>query len=194
MLAASALALSLVVRIYDTYGVPAEQLTRARMTVDRILEDATVAIAWSQCPCPAPVGSDELVVRVVAAPPAREPALLGFSYVDVQRQAGTLATVFADRVHALASAARIDEGELLGRAIAHEVSHLLLGTSDHEHRGLMRSEWTTNDLANQRAEAWTLSPDERARIRRAIARRLIESLQPAAVTADADAAPDVSAQ
>jgi hypothetical protein len=193
MLAQSVIALSLVVRIYDAYGVPAEHLTRARMTVDRIFKDASVTIAWPQCPCPAPVGADELVVRVIAAPPAREPASLGFSYVDVQHKAGTLATVFADRVHALSAAARIDDGELLGRAIAHEVSHLLFGTPDHEHVGLMRSVWTTTDLTNQRADAWTLSRDEAVRIRQAIARRLIEALQPAVVIADANAAWDVSA-
>jgi hypothetical protein len=193
MLAQSVLALSLVVRIYDAYAVPAEHLTRARMTVDRIFKDAAVTIAWPQCPCPAPVGADELVVRVVAASPARAPESLGFSYVDVQHKIGTLATVFADRVHVLAAAAGIDDGELLGRAIAHEVSHLLLGTSDHEQRGLMRRVWTTADLANQRAEAWTLSRDERVRVRQGIARRLIESIQPAVVTADAHAAWDVSA-
>ena len=194
MLAQSVLVLSLVVRIYDAYGLQAEQLTQARMAVDRILEDAGVTIIWPRCPCPAPVVAGELVVRVVGASPASEPASLGFSYVDVERQAGTLATVFADRVHALATAAGVDDGELLGRAIAHEVSHLLLGTSGHEHLGLMRGEWTTRDLSNQRAAAWTLTRDERAEIRRAIARRLIESVRPAAVTADADATPDVSAQ
>jgi hypothetical protein len=194
MLAQSVLVLSLVVRIYDAYGVQGEQLTRARMAVDRILKDASVTITWPRCPCPAPVVAGELVVRVVGASSASEPASLGFSYVDVERKAGTLATVFADRVHALATAAGVDDGELLGRAIAHEVSHLLLGTSDHEHLGLMRGVWTTRDLSNQRAAAWTLSRDERAGIRRAIARRLIESVLPAAVTADADATPDVSAQ
>jgi hypothetical protein len=193
MLAQSVLALSLVVRIYDVYGAPAERIARARMTVDRIFKDAAVVITWPECPCPAPVGSDELVVRVLAAPPARESASLGFSYVDVQHKTGTLATVFADRVHTLAAAVGIDDGELLGRAIAHEVSHLLLGTSAHESRGLMRGEWTTNDLANQRVDAWTLSPDERVRIRRAIARRLIESVKPTVVTANANATWDVSA-
>jgi hypothetical protein len=194
MLAQGLLALSLVVRIYDTYGVPGDQLARARMTVDGIMKTAGVAVTWTQCPCPLPVGASELIVRLTGASPASEPASLGFSYVDIDHKAGTLATVFADRVRALAAAAGIDDSELLGRAMAHEISHLLLGTRDHDHYGLMRGLWTANELVKQRPFDWMLSQTERARIRQAIARRSIEGAQPAMVSADADSAPDVSAQ
>jgi hypothetical protein len=195
MLAQSLLALSLVVRVYDAFGVPDDHLDRARMTVNRILKGAGVTVAWPQCPCPAPVGASELVVRIVAASPSSEPASLGFSYVDVNRKAGTLATVFADRVHALAAAAGIDDdGELLGRAIAHEVTHLLVGTRGHERHGLMRGQWTTRELAARQPSDWMLSDTGRTNIRQAIARRSIESTLPAIVTADADPASDVSAQ
>ncbi len=195
MLAQSLLALSLVVRVYDAFGVPGDHLDRARITVDRILKDAGVTIAWRQCPCPAPVDAGELVVRIIAASPSSEPASLGFSYVDISRKAGTLATVFADRVHALAGGAGIDDdGELLGRAMAHEVTHLLVGTREHERHGLMRGQWTTRELATPQPSDWTLSSTERTHIRQAIARRSIESTLPAIVTADADPASDVSAQ
>jgi hypothetical protein len=195
MLAQSLLALSLVVRVYDAFGVPGDHLTRARITVDRILKDANVAIAWRQCPCPSPVDAGELVVRIIAASPLNEPASLGFSSVDVLRKAGTLATVFPDRVHALAAGAGIDDdGELLGRAIAHEITHLLVGTREHERHGLMRGQWTTRELASPQPSDWLLSDTERRNIRQAIARRSIESTLPAIVTADADPASDVSAQ
>jgi hypothetical protein len=195
MLVQSLLALSLVVRVYDAFGVPADHLDRAHVTVGRILKDAGVTVAWRQCPCTAPVDNGELVVRIITASPSNEPASLGFSYVDVSRKAGTLATVFADRVHALAAAAGIDDdGELLGRAIAHEVTHLLVGTREHELHGLMRGQWTTRELALPQPADWMLSDTERTNIRRAIARRSIESTLPAAVTADADPASDVSAQ
>lgn len=41
------------------------------------------------------------------------------SFVDIEQKAGTLATVFADRVQTLAAFAGADDGELLGRVIAH---------------------------------------------------------------------------
>jgi hypothetical protein len=198
MLAHSLLALSLVVHLYDAFGVPGDHLDRARMNVDRILKDAGVTVVWRQCPCPAPVGTGqlvELVVRIIASSPSTEPASLGFSYVDVRHKSGTLATVFPDRVRALAAAAdQDDDGQLLGRAIAHELTHLLVGTRDHDLHGLMRGRWTTRELARQQPSDWLLSGAERAEIREAIARRAIESTRPALVTAGAHPASDVSAQ
>ena len=193
MLAQSVLALSLVVRIYDAYGIPADHLARARTTVDGIMKTAGIAITWPQCPCASPVRTGELVVRIVAAAPASEPESLGFSYVDIDHKAGTLATVFGDRVRQLAAIAGTDDGELLGRAMAHEISHLLLGTREHEHHGLMRGHWTSLELAEQRPSDWILSRAEGFKIREAIARRSIQSL-PAIVTVDADPAADVTAQ
>jgi hypothetical protein len=193
MLAQSVLALSLVVRIYDAYGIPADHLARARTTVDGIMKAAGIAITWPQCPCAAPLSTGELVVRIVPAAPASEPESLGFSYVDIDRKAGTLATVFGDRVRQLAAVAGTDDGELLGRAMAHEISHLLLGTREHEHHGLMRGHWTSLELAEQRPADWILSRAEGLKIREAIARRSIQSL-PAIVTVDANPVSDVTAQ
>src|SRR5215467_3326976 len=194
MLTQSVLALSLVVRIYDAYGVPADHLARARTTVDAIMQTADVAVTWPQCPCASPVVAGELVVRIIASSPTAERTSLGFSYVDLEHKAGTPATVFVDRVHTLAAVAGIDESELLGRAIAHEIAHLLLGTREHEHSGLMRGVWTANELAEQRPWDWMLSVAERTRIRRAVVRRTLEPVRPAFVTADGDPSPDVSAQ
>jgi hypothetical protein len=193
MLAQSVLALSLVVRVYDAYGISGDHLATARMTVEGIMKTAGVAITWPQCPCSSPVASGEIVVRIVGSAPTSAPESLGFSYIDVDHKAGTLATVFADRVHQLAAVAGIDDGQLLGRAMAHEISHLLLGTRDHEHHGLMRGHWTSIELAAQHPSDWVLSRAEGLKIREAIARRSIQSL-PAIVTVDADPAPDVSAQ
>jgi hypothetical protein len=193
MLAQGILALSLVVRIHDAYGVPDDRLARARATVERVMEAAGVAVAWPVCPCLAPVGSGELVVRITAASAASAPGALGFSFVDMELRAGTLATVFADRVQDLASIAAVDEGELLGWVIAHELSHLLIGTRDHEPRGLMRGEWKASELARQRPSDWVLSRTDGLRIRQAIKRRTAPSL-PAMLAVDADPAFDVSTQ
>jgi len=194
MLAQSLLVLSLAVRIYDAYGVSTESLARARTTVDRILKDAGVTVEWPRCPCPTPLGRGELVVRILPASPVIEPGSLGFSYVDVGRRAGTLATVFADRIHALAVIAAVDEDELLGRAMAHELVHLLLGTRDHQHRGLMRGQWTASDLSRQGPLDWLLLPAELTSIRRSVARRSTEPAQPPVLTADADPSADLNAQ
>jgi len=172
MIAHAAAALYVVVRLYDIQGVPPETVAAARATTAQILRHANVDLRWRGCPCEKPVGPVELMIRLAASTPESEPASLGFSYVDVQKQAGTLATVFSDRVHLLAVAARVDEGALLGRAMAHEIGHLLLGTHDHAVRGLMRGKWTSIELQKNQAFDWQLSGDDGTSIRNALNRRI----------------------
>ena len=157
------------------------------------MKSAGVAVTWPQCPCPSPLKRGELVIRIVAAAPASTPGSLGFSFVDIGLKAGTLATVFSDRVEALAAVAGVDQGELLGRVIAHELSHLLLGTRDHGTHGLMRGEWRASELAQQRPSDWVLSRSEGGAIRRAIRRRSSESA-PALMIVDADTTSGVNVQ
>ena len=171
MLAHAALALSLAVRVYDAYGLPAATLDKAHAAVDRIVKDAEVRVTWESCPCGERVGPVELVVRISAAPAVSDPGSLGFSFVDVDRRAGTLATVFADRVRVLSRLTGADEGELLGRAMAHEIGHLLLGTNEHAATGLMRAAWSRAELRRDHTPDWQFLPGEVDTMRAAIATR-----------------------
>jgi len=171
MLAHAALALSLAVRVYDAYGLPAATLDKAHAAVDRILKEADLRVTWETCPCGERVGPAELVVRISAAPAASDSGSLGFSFVDVDRRAGTLATVFADRVRVLSRLTGVDEGVLLGRAMAHEIGHLLLGTHDHARSGLMRGRWDARELQRNQPWEWTLSRKDGAAMREALVRR-----------------------
>jgi hypothetical protein len=54
--------------------------------------------------------------------------------------------VFYDRVQQI-SRQTVNEGMVLGHAIAHELGHLLLGVDAHSPEGLMRAHWTSRDLA-----------------------------------------------
>jgi len=157
------------------------------------MKNAGVAVTWPRCPCLSPVRPGELVIRIAASVPASPPGSLGFSFVDTGQKAGTLATVFADRVRALAATAGVEAGEVLGRVIAHELSHLLLGTHDHAARGLMRGEWRASELAEHRPSDWVLSRSEGGAIRRAIKRRTSEP-PPAMMIVDSDPTPSGAVQ
>jgi hypothetical protein len=188
MLAHAVLALSLVVRVYDNVGIAAKEMESALAAAHAVLADAGIAVTWRECPREAcqdlgPLAPAEIVVRVIAAPPASLPDSLGFSLVDVERRAGTLATVFTDRVDALSALAGTASGQLLGRAMAHEIGHLLLGTTHHADRGLMRGLWTTSDLKKEQPWDWVLSREDGARMRRGLAARLRRPEQPAAIVA-----------
>ena len=47
---------------------------------------------------------------------------------------------------------------LLGRALAHEIGHLLLGTTPHASTGLMRALWSTATLKRDNADDWLFTP------------------------------------
>jgi hypothetical protein len=176
----------LVIRSYDLSRVPATELAEARDTLQASLRAASIDLIWRDCAnktCEEPLGGRDLVVRIVAAPRGAGPDELGYSMVDLRAGIGTLATVYADRVALLAERARTDAGKLLGRAVAHEVGHLLLGTSQHSAAGLMRARWLDCEVNRDFARDWSWSKDEILSMQlRLIARsrRLIEPTELAA--------------
>jgi hypothetical protein len=160
--------LPLVVRIYDAVGVPSDVLERAHGTVDQTMTAVGIRPVWRPCRtdrCVDPPKRDEVIVRIVTAKERSRRDLLGSSMVDVDDQAGTLATIYLDRVEWLAHEANVDSGRLLGRAIAHEIGHLLLGTAGHANGGLMRARWLTGELQRDWPLDWMLSAPEGSRMR-----------------------------
>jgi len=57
---------------------------------------------------------------------------------------------------------------LLGRVMAHEIGHLLLGIDYHGPVGVMRAEWT-DDLLNSGRDDWRFSMTEAERMQRVVA-------------------------
>src|SRR5262249_54227570 len=84
--------------------------------------------------------------------------------------AGTLATIYADRVAWLAGEAGADMPTLLGFAIAHEIGHLPLGTNAHSGTGLMRALWSRAQLRRNDTADWLFGRSEAARMRSSVLR------------------------
>lgn len=169
---------SLVIRIYDNAGVLQGQRARAMKAADQILSNADLHAEWLDCPagvsgvaaeaCHAPPGPHELIIRVTRAP--REPHLtnrqdLGYSLVDARTGIGRFGTVFMDRVDTMARQSNTDPSTILGRAVAHEIGHLVLGTNGHANAGLMRQVWTVSEVLRNRAEDWLFAPQQRPGLR-----------------------------
>jgi hypothetical protein len=149
----------LVVRTYDVAGLPPAAIGSARDAASAVLRDAGVHLLWRDCStgCWDVPAADEVLLRIVIAPPGAAPGSLGYAVVDLKQGTGALATVYADRITEVARRTRTDAGKLLGRAIAHEIGHLLLGTSDHSADGLMRARWLDREVQGDRPPDWTLS-------------------------------------
>ena len=176
---------SIVVRTY-TQPDSESAIRTARRTVSAVLGRVGVKVVWLECALPAevteasgactqPLRWNELVVRIVpagTAGPEDHLSTLGFAFVDLEAGGGSLATVYADRVRLMAHSAGVDTAELLGRAMAHEIGHLLLGTNRHASRGLMRASWSSIDLRRSLATEWLFGGEEGDVMRRGIASRL----------------------
>ena len=171
-LAAAPLADQVVVRSYNKLGVAPRELAGALETARAILSGASIDLVWRECgPCDDRPGPRELIVRIVPAPAQAVPESLGYSLVDVRQRSGSLATIFGDRVESMAAAAGFDPGVLLGRTIAHELAHLLIGTTEHSTHGLMRARWTARELETDLKPDWVLSRAEGRRMRRGLVAR-----------------------
>jgi hypothetical protein len=171
----------LAVRVYDSSGGPATATRTALGVAARVLGPASVDVTWVLCPspgagrCERPLARNEVIVRLVRAPvpvQVSRDAPLGTALVDPVTGSGVLATIFLDRVEALAQAARADPATLLGRAIAHEIGHLLLGHTAHAVRGLMRPRWTRAEVERNLSADWGFArPEVQALAARADATR-----------------------
>jgi hypothetical protein len=121
----------------------------------------------------------------VRSTPLSERDSLGFAAVDVDQKAGTLATIYVDRVDTFAYCAGVDKGTLLGRAIAHEIGHLMLGTTTHAEHGLMRATWKSDELHRDMPLDWMFSQAEGDEMRIRLAARTDATRIPEAVIATA---------
>ena len=171
-----------VVRIYDTANVAAEVRGAALREAARILDEAGVAIAWHDCTsgtdvlqCGKSPDNWNLIVRIVPTfvpgSPARSAvragaagAPLGLAVFDPDMHGDAMATLFEEQILTVAARVNADRGALLGRALAHEVGHLLLLASGHSRTGLMRAVWTDAELAENRPDDWVFAPADRRRL------------------------------
>jgi hypothetical protein len=179
--------LPLVVRVYDTTGMSASKLELARADVGQTLTAIGIEPIWRPCHATGCVGRPkphEVSVRIVKSGPASAFGSLGYSSIDIEQQAGTLATIYADRVDSLAAEAGMDGGVLLGRVIAHEIGHLLLGAPEHGRQGLMRAVWRVEELRRARSIDWVFSGQEGALMRRHLIARAALAAAADAVVAD----------
>lgn len=185
-----------VIRLYNIFGVPDEAIGRAHRTAGSILGRAGIESTWQDCvvptgpsrwasdPCDDVPRGEAVLVRVISTPDSvPDRRTLGYSYVDVEIKSGVLSAVFADRIESMARRTRSDFSSLLGRAMAHEVGHLLLGTTSHSTKGLMRAQWLDSELLRDVPSDWSFSKDESSAMRSSLVARMRMATPAVAITA-----------
>ena len=165
--------LVVTIRLFDVYGVPPSEFQPAMAAAAAALARAGVEPRFIDCSqpdrparCATTLASRELIIRIRRGPNERSAAaVLGSAILNRHTGEGAVATIYADRVEALARVSGVAAGVVLGHAIAHELGHLLTGSSSHARRGLMRALWTSAELRRNLPGDWRFSHDESDRIR-----------------------------
>ena len=163
-----------VVRVYDVTGMADVDRRDALEVARDALAAANVHAVFRDCastaakgdPCDTPPEQGERIVRIMNAPanlPAGMGTSLGNALVDSGTNTGVLATVYADRITRV-SAGQTDRQLLLGRVVAHEIGHLLLGVTAHSNSGLMREFWSDLQVRRNESSDWAFSVEDRQRI------------------------------
>jgi hypothetical protein len=97
--------------------------------------------------------------------PGERVVALGESMLDREQRGGVLMTIDLFPVRAVAEKTATAVSTLLGRAIAHEIGHLLLGSAEHPRLGLMRALWSHEELRGLKPAHWGFSSREGAQMR-----------------------------
>ncbi len=179
--------LAVVVRTYDYTDGSLDRLSAARKEAEGIFRKAHISVRWMDCEvpnrrggatCTEPlVAGRDLMMRLLdRGDNQRENAPravgLGESLVDRERSSGVLMTLDLSAIRGVAADTAVDIPTLLGRAIAHEIGHLLLGSSSHPRDGLMRALWSQEELRGLKPAYWGFSPREAAQMQRALVRQV----------------------
>jgi hypothetical protein len=152
----------LCIHVYNLANVSFRTLDQATKEAARILATAGVEIVWQQSPADTreanisdqsaavsqvsrePDVRDYLVVKIIRRFPDHSlPGALGYSLPDARF--GQHAEIFYNRVERVSASGDIDLATMLGHAMAHEIGHVLLGSTEHSPDGIMKARWGKAD-------------------------------------------------
>jgi hypothetical protein len=177
--------LKIVLQVPDE-SVPLHLVLRAKSEVDRIYQEAGVAITWKgvaysghrgivEASDDSPPGFALVVLSSTAAEHIAVAAEALGGATGTPEEQGRIAYVFFDRVENIARAylhrrqvvgtADIDTVIVLAHAMAHEIGHLLLPYG-HSPTGLMRADWNAADLRGAVDGDLNFTAEQAASIRR----------------------------
>ena len=140
--------LTVTVTVQDYASVPSDWLRQATNEMARIYHEIGVEIVWWDPPQSSSQSApqDLLIVIIRATSESSErnyPANAMGAASGTANDRGRVAYIFYNRT---AQFTPLYRGRFLGHFMAHEVGHLLLPQYSHSPTGLMRAQWSRDDL------------------------------------------------
>jgi hypothetical protein len=179
--------IQLQVSVFNSSPISSSTIERAERHAGRVLRDAGVAVIWLNCPqdaqheaslgpCSEASFPSHLHLRIARASRSLKATTVGISFVAEDGK-GCYADLFYEPIRQLQEETHASPSVILGHAMAHELGHLLLGTNSHSSSGLMRAQWTGEDLAMASKGNLRFSQEQSLRITNRLARRTPPDLQ-----------------
>jgi len=176
---AEQLSSAITVRVANRAGIPPATIVKMQSESEWVMGKAGISIKWVDCPfsteaadpgspCGGTLGGTVFLVRITSAHVPNQGRIwdttLGFTRITPD--GGSYATVLIDRVEELAREQQVvSKGQILGYAVAHELGHILMCSTSHPPRGLMRAGWKANELRDMAQRRLLFSAEEAERMR-----------------------------
>lgn len=168
----------LTITLYESANLQPAVVQGMMKETSRIFQAASVEVEWVECElagkpmnlslCSEHLGPNRFMLQLVSGTNKTKPRTSGLAVL--QNGSGVYACLYPDRINELARDTNWDLADLLGHAAAHEIGHLLLGTSAHASAGIMRAKWETEDLRHLSHEGLTFLRGQIAAVRAATVR------------------------
>jgi hypothetical protein len=150
----------LQIRVFNSARVSRRDLSRAEREVTRIFAEADIEVLWGEgafdnsaslitdfsasntlaTGCKVASHAHDVSIRLLPhAPYGVAPGTLGFSLPCAAF--GIDSTIFVDNCEGVTNQGSASFSKVLAYAIAHELGHVLLRSSEHSQTGLMRARW-----------------------------------------------------
>lgn len=140
--------------LYNAAGAPSTTVEFAKAECSRIFRNAGIQIEWIET---STVQPEDLKIGITAAPlDPVSPNAVGYVLRSATEAS---AYVIWSRVITWVGTNR-PAFEILGRAMAHEIGHLLLAGAPHSAKGVMRATWSPEDLRSATAGSFFFTRKE----------------------------------
>jgi len=158
--------------IYNYAQVTRAVLTGAEREAGRIFADAGISILWFECPAvPSTAGPQGLCQNASESKDIRLQLLSAPIKSNSQDSVWGLAvrpdiaSVYYEYVVRLAVAYEFEVDSILGAVIAHEIGHLLLGPNSHYGIGIMRPQWSFEQVRQVMMGTLLFTPEQSKHLR-----------------------------
>lgn len=180
--------MQVTVSLYNDAEMEPGTLRQAEEEASRVFRQSGIEVQWLNCPlapegpgksqsCTEAVFPTHPQLRIARRPLSLTAATMGISYLSADGS-GCYAYLFYERVRELHENTRVNLARILGRVVAHEIGHLLLGTNSHAANGIMRAKWSREELTRLSHGMLCFSGLESQRMRETLSAGLLHKEKP----------------